>query len=97
MSSEKAYDFDYILDKYIGGGGRWQWLMFLTTLPISWGSAYPIFIHIFAAYKPDHRCFVPSCDDQNSTLNASHTDFTIPNEHLYTSIFMDNAKLDPCK
>ncbi len=97
MSSGKVFDIDYILDNYVGGGGRYQWLIFLATLPISWAASYPLFIHIFAAYKPDHRCFVPSCDDQNATLNASHTEFTIPKEHLYTSIFMDNAKLDPCK
>ena len=97
MSSEKALDIDYILDHYVGGGNRWQWLTFFALFPTTWAAAYPLFMHMFAAYKPSHRCFVPSCDGPNSTLNASHTEFTIPKEHLYTNIFTENAKLDPCR
>jgi len=97
MQSEDVQDVDYILDHYVGGGGRWQWLIFIATFPTYWASIYPLFMHMFAAYKPDHRCFVPSCDDDTSELNAYHTDFTIPKEHLYTNIFTENAKLDPCR
>jgi len=97
MPSENGHDIDYILDHYVGGGGRWQWLIFFATFPTCWASTYPLFMHMFTAYKPDHRCFVPSCDDQTSRLNSSHTDFTIPKKHLYTNIFMENAKLDPCR
>lgn len=97
MSPEKALDIDYILDHYVGGGNRWQWLTFFSLFPTGWAGAYPLFMHIFAAYKPSHRCFVPSCDGANSTLNASHTEFTIPTEHLHTNIFKENAKLDPCR
>ena len=68
--------------------GRWQWLTLLTLAPTSWAAAYPLFMHIFAAYEPTHRCFVPSCDDPDfEMLNASHVEFTIPREHSYTNIF----------
>ena len=97
MTSDKTLDIDYILDNYVGGGSRWQWLTFFATLPTVWASLYPLFIHIFAAYKPAHRCFVPSCDGPDSMLNASHTVFTIPKEHDYSNIFMESAKLDPCR
>jgi hypothetical protein len=54
-------------------------------------------MHIFAAYEPTHRCFVPSCDGARSVINATHTEFTVPKEHAYTNIFMESAKLDPCR
>jgi hypothetical protein len=99
MDKEKALDIDYILDHYVGGGNRWQWLTLLTIAPTAWASAYPLFMHIFAAYEPSHRCFVPSCDvdPMSGLLNESHTDFTIPKEHFYTNIFSENEKLDPCR
>jgi hypothetical protein len=99
MEKEKALDIDYILDNYVGGGNRWQLLTLMTIAPTAWASAYPLFMHIFAAYEPSHRCFVPSCDIDpiSGLLNESHTDFTIPKEHLYTNIFSENEKLDPCR
>jgi hypothetical protein len=149
-------DIDYILDKYVGGGNRWQWLTLLILCPTAWAAYYPVFLHIFAAFEPTHRCFVPSCDDaiksvtnvtfsmaslrisdtfksvtnayditthpcfdlscnetiSNATLfmtsmrisdalksvmNATHTDFTIPKEHIYNNIFAENAKMNPCR
>jgi len=48
-------------------------------------------------FSYSHRCFVPSCDDVTVvTINASHTDFTIPKEHFSTNIFSAREKLDPC-
>ena len=97
MSAKGSRDIDYILDHYVGGGSRWQWLMLFSLFPTAWASFYPVFVHIFAAYEPTHRCFVPACDFSLSELNESHTDFTIPKEHKYTNIFMENEKLDPCR
>jgi hypothetical protein len=97
MLKTKPMDIDYILDKYIGGGHRWQWLTLIALFPTVWAGSYPLFMHIFAAYEPLHRCFVPLCDDAFSILNATHTNFTIPKEHLYNNIFGENAKLDPCR
>ncbi len=151
MSEDKLMDIDYILDKYVGGGNRWQWLTLLILCPTAWAAYYPVFLHIFAAYEPSHRCFVPSCDDAiksvtnasfsmaslrindaiksvtnvyesahrcfnsscddailnvtslrisdafKSVMNATHTDFTIPKEHVYNNIFAENAKMNPCR
>jgi hypothetical protein len=125
-------DIDYILDKYVGGGNRWQWLTLMILCPTAWAAYYPVFLHIFAAFEPTHRCFVPSCDDAiksvtnvyesthrcfnsscddailnetslrisdaiKSVMNATHTDFTIPKEHVYNNIFAENAKMNPCR
>ncbi len=136
MSEDKLMDIDYILDKYVGGGNRWQWLTLMILCPTAWAAYYPVFLHIFAAYEPSHRCFVPSCDDAiksvtnvfesthrcfnsscddtitnatllmtplrisdaiKSVMNATHTDFTIPKEHVYNNIFAENAKMNPCR
>ena len=98
MIKEPAKDIDFILDHYVGGGNRWQWLTLITLFPTAWASYYPLFIHVFTAFEPSHRCFVPSCDDVTGvTMNASHTDFTIPKEHFYTNIFSEKEKLDPCQ
>jgi hypothetical protein len=137
MSEDKLMDIDYILDKYVGGGNRWQWLTLMILCPTAWAAYYPVFLHIFAAYEPSHRCFVPSCDDAiksvtnayditthpcfdlscnetisnetlpmtplrvgdaiKSVMNATHTDFTIPKEHIYNNIFAENAKMNPCR
>jgi hypothetical protein len=113
MSEDKLMDIDYILDTYVGGGNRWQWLILMILCPTAWAAYYPVFLHIFAAYEPTHRCFVPSCDDVTnasfsmaslrisdaikSVMNATHTDFTIPKEHVYNNIFAENAKMNPCR
>ena len=136
MSEDKLMDIDYILDTYVGGGNRWQWLTLMILCPTAWAAYYPVFLHIFAAFEPTHRCFVPSCDDAiksvtnafesthrcfnsscddtitnatllmtplrisdaiKSVMNATHTDFTIPKEHVYNNIFAENAKMNPCR
>jgi hypothetical protein len=61
-----------------------------------WTSGYVLFIHIFAAYEPLHRCFIPGCDGPNSKVNESHTQFSIPREGSSGNMFTSLNKFDPC-
>ena len=56
-------DLDYIMDEITGGGGWWQWKKALWLIPQYISSGLPLLLHMFAAYTPPHRCFVPGCDD----------------------------------
>ena len=59
---EDKKDIDYILNNIVGGGGYWQWFMVFAMWPISIASFSPALLHMFTAYEPRHRCFVPGCD-----------------------------------
>ncbi len=53
-------DLDYILESVVGGGGWWQWRNTLLFLPLYYVSGYPLFLTIYAAYTPPHRCVAKS-------------------------------------
>lgn len=78
MSKERKHDVDFILDELVGGGGWWQWKMILLSLPISWASLYALFITMYAAYSPPHRCYIPTCDSASSSINESWIGFALP-------------------
>ena len=61
-----------------------------------WTTGYVIFIHLFAAFEPAHRCRVPYCDTAGSGLHENHTDFSIPVEHATGHMFKSADKFDPC-
>jgi hypothetical protein len=62
-----------------------------------WAGCYPLFIHIFAAYEPNHRCLIPSCDSLNSQFNESHAELSIPKEESGGHMFTEAEYFDPCK
>jgi hypothetical protein len=78
-------DFDTILEDYVGGGGKWQWMTLLWLSPIHVACTIPLLLHLFSAYTPGHRCFVENCDNLESseslTFNAQFLNFTTPNDH----------------
>ncbi len=57
-------DFDYILEHIVGGGGWWQWTRCLLLIPQYLTNGLPLLLHTFTAYTPQHRCFVPGCDNE---------------------------------
>ena len=63
-------DFDYILDKHVGGGGWWQWkrVIILSTLNVALG--VPTLMHVFTAFAPPHRCLIDGCDDPSFPVFA---------------------------
>ena len=77
MKSEKK-DVDYIFEHIVGGFGWWQVLNTLFLWPATWVGGIPLFITVFSAYSPPHRCLVPGCDTPESLVNASWNEFAIP-------------------
>jgi hypothetical protein len=98
MSEDIGTDIDYILENIVGGGGRWQWAIVGLLYPIGVASGFPLLIHMFAAFAPRHRCFIPGCDD-NSTFNDIDTiykKFALPTDHKATDMFIAEESFDPC-
>jgi hypothetical protein len=62
-----------------------------------WAGCYPVYLHIFAAYEPAHRCHIPCCDSIDSQFNESHVQFSIPKEESLGHMFTEAKNLDPCK
>ena len=58
---------DQVLDKFVGGHGRYQILITVLTSIIYQFANGILFIQIFTAYVPKHRCRVPQCDAANTT------------------------------
>ena len=56
---EKTKDIDYILENFVGTNGLWQWWIIFLIYPIGIASGLPWLMHLFAAYEPDFRCFIP--------------------------------------
>ena len=73
---EEGSDIDYIFENVVGGGGLWQSAIVIIMYPIVFASGFPLILHMFTAYAPEFRCFVPGCDDP-SMKNESIMDNTI--------------------
>ena len=52
---------DHILDRIVGGGGWGQWIIVIASYPVIYCSM-SLLMHMFTAFEPRHRCFVPICD-----------------------------------
>ena len=84
MSKEKEEkDIDFILDNYVGGGGKWQWKILLIMFPVTWISGYPLFLDVYAAYTPVHRCYVDQCDSNTSAYNEDWLNIALPTGFCY--------------
>ena len=98
---EDGKDIDYLLDNVIGGGGWGQWIVLLCQLPIGIASGLPTLIHMFAAFEPRHRCFVPLCEDVSDNISTTiHNEFVqyaLPEEYGSSEILRQDEKFDPCK
>jgi hypothetical protein len=100
MSEEDVvgYDIDYILEHIVGGGGRWQWSVVAMMWPIGICAGFPLLLHMFAAFAPRYRCFIPGCDS-NTTLNSVDTiynSFALPSKETITDMFSDDDTFDSC-
>jgi hypothetical protein len=61
-------NFDYILENYVGGSGRYQLWSTICMGVVYWAGIYPLFLTLFTAYAPDHRCSrVQTCELDNQT------------------------------
>ena len=60
-------NLDQIFIHYVGGCGRYQLINTILMSFVYHTSLIVIFISVFTAYAPKHRCRVDVCDDQNTT------------------------------
>ena len=100
VENEKTNDIDFLLENYIGGGGWGQWLILICQYPIGMASGLPILIQMFAAFEPRHRCFVPTCDDSETTKNIAEAEFVqhaFPKEYGSSEMFREDESFDPCR
>lgn len=94
--SEQHYSFDHILDKYVGGGGRWQWQQYLLFLLMSVASSIALFLHMFSAYTPSHRCQIPRCDAANSSYEEPWVRFAVPKAGQEDSFLRASEEFAQC-
>ena len=62
---------------------------------------FKVFLHLFAAYTPPHRCVVPTCDGGDSSSSSKVVRqpwiaFAIPEEHDAKEFLTDGYPFDPC-
>ena len=91
-------DIDFIFENIVGGSGLWQWLFVVGfSFPIQLASTVPLLIHLFAAYEPKHRCYIPGCDpnDKYWSSNDSYLEFAIPLKSA-SGLFDQDANYDSC-
>ena len=82
QNEDKNVDFDTILEKYVGGGGKWQWLRLFWLFPLHVTFGIPILLHLFTAYTPNHRCYIRGCDHTvNPEFHAPFLEFSTPKDH----------------
>ena len=55
--------FDQILTEYVGGRGRYQLKITLLMTPLYWLTLPLLFLIVFSAYVPKHRCKVSACEN----------------------------------
>lgn len=67
---EQAATLDKILQKYVGGAGKYQIFTTFIMAWVYWAGLYALFITNFTTHVPDHRCRVPQCELENQTKVA---------------------------
>ena len=55
--------------------------------PITFAAGYPILIHMFTAYEPRHRCYVPGCDPEIGQGGTFYTE-------LFQSFCISNFQIN---
>ncbi len=94
---QKAKDYDDILERYVGGGGRWQWKKLMWLFPVHVSCGLPLLLHMFSAYTPPHRCEIETCDSPTVTdFHPDFLNFTTPRDHASSTFLRDAEDFDPC-
>ncbi len=95
----RQYDFDYILEHIVGSAGPWQYKQYLLLLLQNAAGSFPFMLHLYAAYVPEHRCFVQICDQgsNNDSFRADHVQFSIPLNENRDTFLKKDQELSPCQ
>ncbi len=90
VAGEALQDLDYILEHIVGGGGWWQWRLSIIMYPTLCAAGFPLFLDLFGAFLPKHRCLIPGCDPgdindpektfgtNSSIYDADYLSFSLP-------------------
>ena len=90
------HGIDYILTNIVGGGGKWQWVIVFAMLPTTLTSV-SLLLHMFTAYAPRFRCFIPGCDSNiTNTIDTSYMKYATPKDYTSIEIVTQAEKFDPC-
>ena len=73
-------------------------MTFYALSAVGFASGYALLIHMFSAYEPRHRCYVPNCDDRNtnSSFLPQWIDFAIPNNSMTSEMLKVDESYDSC-
>ena len=100
--AEVKHSFDKILTEYIGGHGLFQWKLTLLMMPLFALSLGIIFVIVFTAYAPNHRCKIPNCDTPSLQVTENIFEhewlkFTIPKKDTSSNFLGEKQEFDDCK
>ena len=58
----------------------------------------PVFLYLFAAFAPPHRCRVDACDNNETRpiVNETWTDFAIPKSEVSEGLFSSLDATEEC-
>ena len=103
MSSDQGTaSLDHILDKYVGGAGKYQLLNSFLMAWVYYAGLYALFITVFAVYEPPHRCRIEHCEIENQTKVSSGIyqnewlEFAIPPENKSQNFLSEKRSFDGC-
>ena len=103
MGDNHKASLDTILEKYVGDAGLFQLLATFAMMFVKYGSVIPLFLTVFTAYEPSHRCFVPQCESLNGSkvtndiFNHSWLELALPPEKSSNNFLAVGKQFDGCK
>ena len=71
----------------------------MALLPVEILAGMPVFLYLFAAFAPPHRCRVDACDNNETTtpvVNETWTDFAIPRSEVSEGLFSSLDAAEEC-
>ena len=103
MGDHEEASLDKILKQYVGGAGRYQ---FLNTFAMAWvyyAGLYALFLTLFTAYAPTHRCHISQCEAFNESDKVTSDIFdqdwlehAIPSEQSTSNYLAAGNEFDQC-
>ena len=97
---KKCNGVDFLLENIVGPGGWGQWFIFICHLPCYIALVIPLFIQMFAAFEPRHRCFVPNCDgisNISAIMEAPFVDYSLPKAYGSSEMLREDEPFNPCQ
>ena len=71
----------------------------MALLPVEILAGMPVFLYLFAAFAPPHRCRVDACDNNATStpvVNETWTDFAIPRSEVSEGLFSSLDAAEEC-